>query len=200
MLCADCDNATAARRAEQIRKALARLPQPKLDGRTITASFGVTEIQPGDTPGDDAPPRRPGLLMAKAKGRNTVVQLGSRHPDEDGATGVWFRKAVRADLILEQDLVTPVPARWPWRSCAALWPTTRPRITAVEGSNVHLQIGEPPVAGRRQNDRRVTFLIDLKLEEEAGKKSATTGAIAPVRTRVHVTVSPLRSRDRRRAG
>ena len=29
MLCADCDNATAARRAEQIRKALSRLPQPK---------------------------------------------------------------------------------------------------------------------------------------------------------------------------
>ena len=50
LLCADCDNAAAARRAEQIRKALSQIPQPKMDGRSVTVSFGVTEIQPGDTP------------------------------------------------------------------------------------------------------------------------------------------------------
>ena len=59
MLCADCDNAAAARRAEQVRIALAQMPQPKMNGRPITASFGVTEIQPGDTAGNHAPPRRP---------------------------------------------------------------------------------------------------------------------------------------------
>ena len=30
VLCADCDNATAARRAEQIRKALSQIPQAKM--------------------------------------------------------------------------------------------------------------------------------------------------------------------------
>ena len=50
VLCADCDNAVAARRAEQVRRLLAQLPQPRMGGRHITVSFGVTEIQPGDTP------------------------------------------------------------------------------------------------------------------------------------------------------
>ena len=49
MLLADCDNTTASRRADQIRLALSQVPQPKMNGQTITVSFGVTEIQPGDT-------------------------------------------------------------------------------------------------------------------------------------------------------
>ena len=76
VLCADCDNATAARRAEQIRKALSQIAQPKMDGRTVTVSFGVTEIQPGDTPETMLRRADRALLMAKANGRNTVVQLG----------------------------------------------------------------------------------------------------------------------------
>ncbi len=77
LLCADCDNASATRRAEQIRKALSQIPQPKLDGRTVTVSFGVTEIQPGDTPETMLRRADRALLTAKANGRNTVVQLGS---------------------------------------------------------------------------------------------------------------------------
>ena len=77
MLCADCDNAAAARRAEQIRMALAQMPQPKMDGRPITVSFGVTEIQPGDTAETMLRRADRALLMAKAKGRNMVVQLGT---------------------------------------------------------------------------------------------------------------------------
>ena len=77
VLCADCDNATAARRAEQIRKALSQIAQPKMDGRSVTVSFGVTEIQPGDTPETMLRRADRALLMAKANGRNTVVQLGS---------------------------------------------------------------------------------------------------------------------------
>ncbi|MCA9246951.1 MAG: diguanylate cyclase, partial [Planctomycetales bacterium] len=50
MLCADCNNASAASRAETIRRALMEIPQAQMNGRHITASFGVTENQPGDTP------------------------------------------------------------------------------------------------------------------------------------------------------
>ena len=68
MLCADCDNAMAARRAEQVRRALGQMPQPKMGGRSITVSFGVTEIQPGDTPETMLRRADRALLMAKAKG------------------------------------------------------------------------------------------------------------------------------------
>ena len=77
VLCADCDNATATHRAEQIRKAISQIAQPKMDGRVVTISFGVTEIQPGDTPETMLRRADRALLMAKANGRNTVVQLGS---------------------------------------------------------------------------------------------------------------------------
>src|SRR5262249_3585831 len=49
MLLADYDNTSACRRAEQVRIALSQLPQPRMNGRAITVSFGATEIQPGDT-------------------------------------------------------------------------------------------------------------------------------------------------------
>ncbi len=87
ILCADCDNAAAARRAEQIRKSLSQLAQPKMNGRTVTASFGVTEIQPGDTPETMLRRADRALLMAKANGRNTVVQLGTGIGGETDAIG-----------------------------------------------------------------------------------------------------------------
>ena len=43
----------------------------------MTVSFGVTEIQPGDTPETMLRRADRALLTAKANGRNTVVQLGT---------------------------------------------------------------------------------------------------------------------------
>ena len=53
------------------------MAQPRMGGRSVTASFGVTEIQPGDTPETMLRRADRALLMAKAKGRNKVVQLGT---------------------------------------------------------------------------------------------------------------------------
>ena len=49
ILAPKCDNATAARRAEVIRIALESTSLPSLGGESVTASFGVTEFQAGDT-------------------------------------------------------------------------------------------------------------------------------------------------------
>ena len=82
VLCADCNNAAAARRADELRKMISELAQPALNGKEITVSFGVTEIQAGDTP--DSMLRRAdrALLEAKRLGRNMVVQLGNGMSDE----------------------------------------------------------------------------------------------------------------------
>jgi diguanylate cyclase (GGDEF)-like protein/PAS domain S-box-containing protein len=50
LLCAGINNAAAAERAEEMRKRFGELMQPALSGGRITASFGVTELQPGDSP------------------------------------------------------------------------------------------------------------------------------------------------------
>ena len=77
VLCADCDNASAARRARQVCKSLGQLSQPRMGGRAVTVSIGVTEVQPGDTPETMLRRADRALLMAKAAGRNTVIQLGT---------------------------------------------------------------------------------------------------------------------------
>ncbi len=50
VLCADCTNSAATIKAESIRKALSEVKQRDLCNVAITASFGVTELQTGDTP------------------------------------------------------------------------------------------------------------------------------------------------------
>ena len=49
LLAANCDNATAAGRAENIRQAVENTSIASLGGDAVTASFGVTEFQSGDT-------------------------------------------------------------------------------------------------------------------------------------------------------
>lgn len=198
MLCADCDNSTAARRAEEIRQALCEMPQAKLDGRSISASFGVTEIQPGDTPETMLRRADRALLMAKSKGRNTVVQLGTGSDSERKAGPVGGK---RMELLLEQDLVTPVPVKIAVEKLRGFVADHEAQIVSVEDNNVRLEIRDGPDGWmRRRSDRPVTFCLDIRLEEELlHRPGAEPGKEAATWTKLHVAVSPLRSRDRRRA-
>ena len=154
VLCADCDNATAARRAEQIRKALSQIPQPKMDGRTVTVSFGVTEIQPGDTPETMLRRADRALLMAKASGRNSVVQLGTGTGGENETRRDRRRLVLgvgpaRTEL-LEQDLVTPVPVKMAIEKLRGFVADHQAKIIAINGNQVQLEIDDhssAPCAG-----------------------------------------------------
>ena len=91
LLYTDCNLATAFERAEQVRRAFAKLSQPALGGKSVTASFGVTETQSGDTPATLLNRADRALLQAKQSGRNLVVQLGGgldgAAPEPRGAGG-----------------------------------------------------------------------------------------------------------------
>jgi len=200
MLCADCDNPTCARRAEEIRQALSEMPQAKLEGRSITASFGVTEVQPGDTPETMLRRADRALLMAKSKGRNLVVQLGSGNdPERKPAAGT---RGHSPDLLLEQDLITPVPVKIAVEKLRGFVADHEAHIVSVEENNVRLEIRDGPDGWmRRRNDRPVTFCLDIRLAEEALQKSdAEPGREqdGATWTRIHVAVSPAKTRDRRR--
>jgi diguanylate cyclase (GGDEF)-like protein len=206
MLCADCDNAAATRRAERIRKALAQMPQPKLGGRAITSSFGVTEVQPGDTPETMLRRADRALLMAKANGRNTVVQLGSGSAVEEPKekrSFLWFLGSSRPSRIIEQVLVTPVPVKMSIEKLRGFVADHQASVLKIDGNQVQLEISEKPTSRlRRLTDRPVAFQFDLRFEEERINKDldggeASSGGI--VRTKIHVTVSSRKSRDRRRS-
>jgi diguanylate cyclase (GGDEF)-like protein/PAS domain S-box-containing protein len=205
LLCADCDNAAATRRAEQIRKALSQILQPKLDGRSVTVSFGVTEIQPGDTPETMLRRADRALLQAKANGRNTVVQLGTGSNEEmtRAQPASDQLSASRTEELLCQDLITPVPVKMAIEKLRGFVADHRAQIVAIDGSRVRLEIEDKPASRlRRLTDRSVSFWIDLSFQEERLQKDRAGSSwsldAGTTRTRIHVTVSPRRDRDRRR--
>jgi diguanylate cyclase (GGDEF)-like protein len=203
MLCADCDNATAARRAEQVRKTISQLAHAKLNGHAITVSFGVTEIQPGDTAETMLRRADRALLMAKSKGRNMVVQLGSGSdspPETRTAARFWRRKPADPEMILEQDMVTPVPFKIALEKLRGFVADHQAKVVAIDSSSVRLQISDTlETRQRRRADRPVSFLLDLRLEEEQPQKENELPLREGItRTRIHVAIGPLKNRDRRR--
>ena len=109
ILCADCTNAAAARKAEAIRKALSEVKHQCLGNQSITASFGVTELQTGDTPETMLRRADRALLQAKDQGRNQVVQLGDGMMEEKVKRSWWPFQSLRGSALVEGTLVTTVP-------------------------------------------------------------------------------------------
>ena len=204
ILCADCDNAAAVRRAETVRKAFAQLLQPKLGGRSVTASFGVTEIQPGDTAETMLRRADRALLQAKESGRNRVVQLGvgsGREPADEPAASP-ARQPPSSASVIRQALTTPVPLAMALEKFRGFVADHRAKIVKIEGNEVELEIADDrPDRKRRFGDRPVVFRLDLRFEEERFERArgAGPGLSAALRTRMHVTIAPRRNRDRRRA-
>jgi len=203
LLCPDCDNNEATKLAERIRKATAEMPHAALDGKCVTASFGVTELQPGDS--QDTMLRRAdrALLQAKTDGRNTVVQLGAgggleqRTADRRSGWLAWLRDKP-GDQVLERTLITAVPLNLAAEKLRGFVFDQGAEIIEIAENSVTLQIDGKSAPGmQRRSDRPTPFLIDLRLEETHLGAGRTQGTNAS-RTLTHVTVRPKRQRDRRR--
>lgn len=205
VLCADCDNATAARRAEQIRRSLCELTLPMLGGNRVSASFGVTETQPGDTDATMLRRADRALLMAKDSGRNTVVQLGTgtQNEKQQKEGGGWFRWATSStpNAMVEKELVTPVPLKVAIEKLRGFIADHHASIENIDGNQLDIRMDAKRVGLlRRSNDRPVGFTIELAFAEEQVQPAheRTTESQRNVRTKVTVTIRPQRQRDRRR--
>ncbi len=202
ILCANCDNQTATQRADDVRRQLAETPQSMLAGKTITASFGVTEVQPGDT--DETMLRRAdrALLQAKESGRNCVIQLGSGLSGEEKQADSrgWFSwlRPTPPDLLLERNLITAVPLPVAAEKLRGFVADHHAEIVAIDEDHVvlHLEV-QHNTSSRRRGDRAVPFQIELRfaeirIEAEDGRPQQST------RTLIRAAVRPRRNRDRRR--
>lgn len=201
MLCAHTDNTAATRRAEEIRRTLACQRLPVLGGKSLTASFGVTEIQPGDTPPTMLRRADRALLLAKQQGRNRVVQLGigcdteglpPRPPQASAGPST--------PVVLHQQLVTPVPATVAVEKLRGFVVDHQARVIRLDGNHIQLHIDDPRYR-RRAGDRPVAFRVEIRLQEEQVARQAPGGGTGPavIQTRMFVTIAPLSSRDRRRS-
>ena len=202
-MCPDCDNSQTTELAERARRALAETPHAVLDGKCITASFGVTELQLGDTSETMLRRADRALLQAKNDGRNTVVQLGagmdSEQQTRDRPSGwlSWF-KGKPGDQVLERSLITTVPLKLAAEKLRGFVFDQGAEIVEISDKNVTLEIdGRNSVMMQRSGDRATPFLIELRLEETRLDAGRTQGTNA-LRTLAYVTIRPKRQRDRRR--
>jgi diguanylate cyclase (GGDEF)-like protein/PAS domain S-box-containing protein len=205
MLCADCNLATAFERAEQVRRGFAALPQAALGGKPVTASFGVTETQPGDTAETLLNRADRALLQAKGAGRNIVVQMGvgqiGAAPELRRRWWHLWRTAL-PDAVLEQKLVTTVPLKVAIEKLRGFVADQMAEVESIDDSRICMSLGAGQMSLlRRTSDRDVPLFIELQFAEEqmrGANSSGNTGGTL-TRTKVQVIIRPRRSRDRRRA-
>ena len=113
LLCADCDNATAAQRAEEIRVAFSLMRHTSLGDRCVTASFGVTEVQPGDTP--ETMLRRVGpRLDAQPKSRAATAWCNSASAATSAKTkrnrsAAASKKRLAGNTLLKREMTSDSP-------------------------------------------------------------------------------------------
>src|SRR4051812_7946951 len=202
ILCADCTNASAARKADSIRKALSEVKQKVLGNAVVTASFGVTELQTGDTPETMLRRADRALLQAKDQGRNQVVQLGDGMMEDKVKRKWWQFQALRSSgAMVEAVLISAVPIEVAIQKLRGFIADQKAKIVKTNENELQLAITDTQThANRRSSDRAITFLIELKLSQQRTERRASQGFAAGtyIETRLDVTIRPRRDRDRRR--
>lgn len=198
------DNPTATRRAEAIRAAIEQTPIESLDSTTMTASFGVTEFQSGDSPETVLARADRALLRAKDGGRNRVIQLGAgRSIEPEGATHKlgrlagwmsWFDHSDQSKT--EVRLLTPVPADLAIEKLRGFIADHNAEIVSVSDSKIIVRLNVLfSLGGRRKVDHRIAFEMSMQLSEEC--QPMANPAAKRTQTVVDVHLRPIRSRDRR---
>jgi len=152
VLCADCTNAAAARKAEGIRKSLSEVKHQCLGNASFTASFGVTELQPGDTPETMLRRSDRALLQAKDQGRNQVVQLGDGMIEEKVKRSWWPFQAFRGSALVEATLITAVPIEVAIQKLRGFIADQEAKIVKTNDNELQLIVTD----GQVQANRRTT--------------------------------------------
>jgi diguanylate cyclase (GGDEF)-like protein/putative nucleotidyltransferase with HDIG domain/PAS domain S-box-containing protein len=200
ILCADCTNASAARKAEAIRRRLAEHKHAYLGHKCITASFGVTELQTGDTPETMLRRADRALLQAKDQGRNQVVQLGGGMTDLPEKKAWWPFAGWTGSALVESTLKTPVPMEVAVQKLRGFVSDQNARILSTKQNEMSMELTDRlSSTNRRKTDRDVAFNITLRFSEKRVMRANSHGYAAGeyVETHVEVTIHPCRDRDRR---
>ncbi len=200
LLAPKCDNATAASRAESIRKALENTPLPSLGGEAVTASFGVTEFQSGDSPESVLARSDRALLKAKDNGRNRVIQLGTGskavtiQKTQKKSWFSWFETDSSAGRS-EFDILAPVPSDLAIDKLRGFIADHSAEVIDVQESQVILKLNvRCQRGGRRRADRRIAIRVELTMSE---RRQSVGQLQSRQMTNCHITLEPIRNRDRR---
>ena len=202
VLCADCTNADGARRAEQIRRKLAEMTHACLGNKGFTASFGVTELQAGDSPETMLRRSDRALLLAKEQGRNQVVQLGNGMEKEIKKNSWWKFASLRAQPVVDSTLTSAVPIDIAIEKLRGFVSDHKAKIISTKENSVELEVSSEMVShDRRKGDRHVTFRVEMQFSEIRVERSNDLGFAAGeyAHTKVELKIRPKRGKKRRKA-
>ena len=198
LVCVDCGNASATERAERLRNELAQMPFDELGGKCVTASFGVTELQAGDSPETMLRRSDRALLQAKDTGRNRVVQLGGGMDESSNPKkmklGWWKAWRARSSdgRLLEASITAKVPANLVVEKLRGYVSDHDAEVLLAEQNHAMLRIqAHNAPAQRRRSDRPVALIMELAFTETRCLQSRQ------LHTLVSVCVQCQRRRDRR---
>lgn len=201
VLCADCNMDDAAKRAEQIRRKLAETPHAFLGGKRLTASFGVTQLQSGDTPEIMLRRADQALYTAKEGGRNQVVQMGEGMKQAEEKRGWWGLGSLRAKPVVETKLTTGVPKDIAVEKLAGLVTDMKAKIVSNKDDHVELELSTAKIGNnRRASDRPIVFRIEMDFAEARRERTNGVGLArgSYLETVIDLSIRPKRARSRRR--
>ena len=202
VLCGETNAASAVAMADRIRLAIAQTPQSGMGGKVVTTSFGVTELQPGDSPEIMLRRADRALYMAKETGRNKVIQLGIglSEPHNERKKKRWWQWGFgAADTEFKRTLETSVPLPMTFEKLRGFIADYQADVLTTEEQHIKLEVSTSGDLLRRKSDRPETLILDLNFSEEVHLvEDETSGNRSNKVTRIIVTATPKRSRNRRR--
>jgi diguanylate cyclase (GGDEF)-like protein/PAS domain S-box-containing protein len=202
VMCRDCDLNSAVERAQEIRRAVENQPMPSLRGSVMTASFGVTQVQPGDT-GESLLARADrALLIAKETGRNRVIQLSAGQAEmleaEPPSTWFgWFRKRRRNTWIVEHEYIIPLPDDVAIEKLSGFIHDHKATIVKIEANDATLRLDCYQNSGTRRNaDRPANMFVQVQWHKV---RLVGRYGIEQTKTWLKISVGAERASDRRLA-
>ena len=208
LLCSECDFTEAKEWAESIRKRLQRTPIPAIRNACVTASFGVSTVQPGDTGESVLGRADQALLIAKESGRDRVIGLGldTKTPNSTNTTKKskssnprswlgWFQPTVV--FKQEYELITNVPRDVTLQKLKGFVSGFHAAVVEVEGDRIVLEIDcrKAPIP-QTKNERLGKFHLEIGIVEVEMNAGGKKGNVKTC-TLLNLQISPVRSRDRR---
>ncbi len=202
VLCGETNAANAVALADRIRIAIAQVPQTGMGGKSVTSSFGVTELQPGDSPEIMLRRADRALYMAKESGRNKVIQLGiglTEPVDERKKKRWWQWGFGKAEAAFKRTLQTSVPLPMTIEKLRGFIADYQADVLSTDEQHIKLEVTSSGDMLRRKSDRPETLILDLNFSEETHVvEDESNGNRSNKVTQIVVTATPKRSRNRRR--
>lgn len=208
ILCSNCDLEDAVKKAERMRQVLQTRSLPCLKGKTLSASFGVTDVSTSDNPERVLQRADEALMRAKGSGRNRVLFASSRETKEGELTIVsekpgqklgwlgWFSKQ-KQESLLKQEWLTAVPVDIVVEKLRGALLDFKAELLNVSEEAVQFRIDSQKLGDQKRNsDRKFSFIVDVKLQEVEFVVSRSNNSDSN-QTYVEVEILQNSTRDRR---